>query len=102
MVYDDKYSMFEKAWKLAVEAQHYQWALAGAPVETSPACWLPSSPSSIINPHTPNAVSFQFCLLLIYQIYNIDYAPQYTLLKLQMSSIEEWVAKGVRPAVIRS
>jgi hypothetical protein len=49
---DDKYSMVETAWKLAIEAQDHQWALAGAPVGTPLVCQLPSSPSHKIDPQT--------------------------------------------------
>jgi len=75
---DDKYSMVEEAWKLAIEAQDRQGALAGAPAGTPSVCPLPSSPSLKINLQTREAVSLGFCLMLLYQIYDIDYAPNYT------------------------
>ena len=41
----DKYLMFEEAWKLAIEVQDRQWALAGAHVGTPSVCQLPGGPS---------------------------------------------------------
>jgi len=35
---DVKYSMVEKAWKLSIEAQDHQWALADAPAGTPSLC----------------------------------------------------------------
>jgi hypothetical protein len=75
---DDKYSMVEEAWTLAIEAQDRQRALAGAPPGTLPVCQLPSSPSLKIDPQTREAVSFGLCLMLFYQIYDIDYGSNYT------------------------
>jgi len=75
---DDKYSMVKEAWKLAIEAQDHQRALAGAPVSTPSVCQLPSSPSLKIDPQTPEAVSLEFLSMLFYQIYDVDYAPKYT------------------------
>jgi len=66
---DDKYSMVEEAWKLAIEAQDRQRALAGAPVGTPSVCQLPGGPSLIIDLQTREAVSLEFCLMLLYQTY---------------------------------
>jgi len=66
---DDKYSMVEEAWKLAIEAQDRQRALAGAPVGTPSVCQLPGGPSLKIDPQTREAVSLEFCLMLLYQTY---------------------------------
>jgi len=74
----DKYSIIEEAWKLAIEAQDCQQALAGAPAGTPSVCQLPSGPSLKIDLQTREAVSFGFCSMLFYQIYDIDYAPNYT------------------------
>ena len=63
---DEKYSMVEEAWKLAIEAQDCQRALAGAPVGTPSVCQLPSGPSLKIDPQTREAVSLEFCLMLLY------------------------------------
>jgi len=49
---DDKYSMVEEAWKLAIEAKDCQRALAGAPVGTPSVCQLPGGPSLKIDPQT--------------------------------------------------
>jgi len=75
---DDKYSMVEEAWKVAIQAEDGQQALAGAPAGTPSVCQVPSSPTLKINPQTWEAVSFGFCLMLFYQIYDIDYTPNYT------------------------
>jgi hypothetical protein len=66
---DEKYSMVEEAWKLAIEAQDRQRALAGAPVGTPSVCQLPGGPSLKIDPQTREAVSLEFCLMLLYQTY---------------------------------
>ena len=75
---DDKYSMVEEAWTLAIEAQDRQQALAGAPPGTPSVCQLPSGQSLKIDPQTRDAVSLAFSSMLLYQIYNIDYPPNYT------------------------
>jgi len=49
---DDKYSMAEVAWELAIGAQDCQQALAGAPVGMPSVCQLPGGPSLKIDPHT--------------------------------------------------
>jgi len=66
---DDKYSMGKDAWKLAIDVQHHQRALAGAPGGT-PSVWqLPGGPSLKIDPQSREAVSLEFCLILHYQSY---------------------------------
>jgi len=75
---NDKYWMVKEAWKLDIEAQDRQQALAGAPAGTPSVCQLPSGPSLKIDPQTREAVSLGFCLMLLYQIYYIHYAPDYT------------------------
>jgi len=57
MISNDKYSMVDEAWKLAIEAQDCQRALASAPVGTPSVCQLPSGPSLKINTQTQEAVS---------------------------------------------
>ena len=69
--------MVEEAWKLAISAQDRQRALAGAPAATPSLCQLPSGPSLKIDPQTLESVSLRFCLMLLYQIYDIDYASNY-------------------------
>jgi hypothetical protein len=61
--------MVEEAWKLVIEAKDRQWALAGAPVGTPSVCQLPSGPSLKIDPQTQEAVSLEFCSMLLYQTY---------------------------------
>jgi len=66
---DDKYSVVEEASKLPIEAQDRQRPLAGAPVGTPSVCELTSGPSLKIDPQTREAVSLEFCLMLLYQTY---------------------------------
>jgi len=49
---DDKYLMVEEAWKLPIEAENRQRALAGAPAGTPSVCQLPCGPSRKINLQT--------------------------------------------------
>jgi len=50
IISDGKYSMVDEAWKLAIEAQDRQRALAGAPVDTPAVCQLPGGPCVKIDP----------------------------------------------------
>jgi hypothetical protein len=52
IISDAKYSIVDEAWKLAMEAQDRQWALAAAPVGTPSVCQLPSGPSLKIDLQT--------------------------------------------------
>jgi len=52
IISDEKYSMVDKALKLAIEAQDHQRALAGAPVRTPSVCPLRGDPSLKIDPQT--------------------------------------------------
>jgi len=61
--------MVEEPWKPANEAQNGQRALAGAPVGTPSVCQLRGGPSLKMDPHTREAVSLEFCLLLFYLTY---------------------------------
>jgi hypothetical protein len=63
IISNEKYSMVDEAWKLAIEAQDCQRALAGVLVGTPSVCQLPGGPSLKINPQTRGAVSvyFVFC-----------------------------------------
>jgi len=54
---DEKYSMVDEAWQLAIEAQDWQRVLAGAPVGTPSVCQLPGGSSLKIDPQTREAVS---------------------------------------------
>jgi len=38
IISDEKYSMVDETWQIAIEAQDRQWALAGAPVRTPSVC----------------------------------------------------------------
>jgi len=69
IISNDKYSMVEEAWKLAIEAQDCQQALAGAPVGTRSVCQLPGGSSLKIDPQTREAVSLEFCSMLLYHTY---------------------------------
>jgi len=66
---DDKYSMVEEAWKLAIEAQDHQQALGGGPVGTLSVCQFPGGRFLKIDPQTREAVSLVFCLTVLYQTY---------------------------------
>src|SRR5882757_5550138 len=57
IISDEKYSMVDEDWQLAIEAQDRQRALAGAPVGAPSVCQLPGGPSLKINPQTREAVS---------------------------------------------
>jgi len=52
IISDEKYSIVDKAWKLAIEAQNHQRALAGAPVGMPSVSQLPGGPSLKIDPQT--------------------------------------------------
>jgi len=52
IISDEKYSMVDKVWKLGLDAQDCQRALAGAPVGAPSVCQLPSGPSLEIDPLT--------------------------------------------------
>jgi len=52
IISDEKYSMVDEAWQLAIEAQDRQRALAGAPVGAPSVCQLPGGPSLKIDPQT--------------------------------------------------
>jgi len=52
--------MVDEAWKLAIEAQDHQRALASDPVGTPSVCQLPGVPSLKIDPQTREAVSVFF------------------------------------------
>jgi len=64
--------MIEEPSELAVEAHDCQCALVGAPIGTTSVCQLPGGPSLKIDPQPIEAVSLQFCLMLLCQIYDID------------------------------
>jgi len=69
---DDRYLVVEEAWRLAIEAQNHQRALAGAPVSMPSVGELPSGPSLKIDAETREAVNLGFCSMLLYPISNID------------------------------
>jgi len=57
IISDEKCSMVDEAWQLAIEAQDRQRALAGAPVGAPSVCRLPGGPSLKIDPQTREVVS---------------------------------------------
>jgi len=69
IISDDKYSMVEEAWKQMNEAQDRQRALPAEPVGTPSVCRFPGGPSLKIHPQTRDAVSHEFCLMLLGQSY---------------------------------
>ena len=77
IVSNGKYSIIEEAWKLAIEAQDRQQALAGAAVNTPSVCQLPSSPSLKIHLPIREAVNVRFCLILLDDNSDIDYMQKY-------------------------
>jgi hypothetical protein len=93
---DDKYSMVEKASKLAIEAQDHQRVLAGTSVGMLSVCQMPGGPSLKRDPQTREAVSHKVCLMFHYQISDIDYVPEYTLLKQKIRTIRGRLADGAR------
>jgi hypothetical protein len=97
-----KYSMVQEASILAIEAPNRQWALPGAPAGTPSVYQIPSSPSLPIDSEIQEAVSLQFCSMVFFQIYNIYYAPNYTLLKLNISTIGGRLANGESQTIASS
>jgi len=57
IIFNEKYLMVDAAWKLAIEAQDHQQALADAPVGTPSVCQLAGGLSLKIDPQTQEAVS---------------------------------------------
>ena len=82
---DDTYSMAEEAWKLAIESQDHQRALAGAPVGIPSVCQLPGGSSLKMHPQTWEAVHLELCLMLLYQTYGYWLPP-----KIYLVEIEDW------------
>jgi hypothetical protein len=66
IISDEKYTMVDQAWQLAIEAQDRQWALAGAPVGAPSECQLLGGPSVKIDQQNRQAVSVYsvFCSLI--------------------------------------
>ena len=60
----DQYWMIEKAWKLPIEAQDRQRALAGAPLSRGSVCLLPGGRSLKIDSQSSNAVSLEISFVL--------------------------------------
>ena len=57
IISEEKYSMVDEAWNLAIEAQDSHWEFAGAPVG-EPSLWqFPGGQSLTIDPQTREAVS---------------------------------------------
>jgi len=63
IISNEKDAMVDDTWKLTIEAQDCQRALAGAPVGTPSVCQLPGGPSHEIDSQTRQAVSIYsvFC-----------------------------------------
>jgi hypothetical protein len=57
MISNEKYSMVDEGWPLAIEAQNDQQALAGASVGTPSVCQFPCGPSLKITPQSRETVS---------------------------------------------
>jgi hypothetical protein len=56
IISDEKYSLVDEAWKVAIEAQDCQWALAGATGGIPSVCQLLGGPSLKIHPPAPVAI----------------------------------------------
>jgi hypothetical protein len=69
IISDDKYSMVEEGWILAMAAQDHQQGLGGANIGTPSVGQLLGGASLKIDPQTREAVIFEFCLMLHYQTY---------------------------------
>jgi hypothetical protein len=78
---DDKYSMVEQAWKLAIEAQDRQWASACAHIDISSMCQLPGGRSLPKDPQTRKGASLECFLIRLNQIYGYGLPPQIYLVK---------------------
>lgn len=61
--------MVEEASKVAIDTQDCQRALAGVAVSTPSVCQLPAGPFLKIDLQTREAVSLEFCLMLLDQTY---------------------------------
>jgi len=63
IISDEKYTMVDKAWHLAIEAQDQQRASAGAPVGAPSVRQSPGGPCLTMDPQTREAISvyFVFC-----------------------------------------
>jgi hypothetical protein len=67
--------MVDETWKLGIEAQNCQRALAGAPAGTHSVCQLPGGSCLQIDPQTRKAVSVHsvFCSLIgLMMILNLE------------------------------
>jgi len=62
---NDNHTMVGEAWKLAIEAQDAQRALAAASVGTPSVCPFPGGPSPKIGRQTRQAVCLELCLMLL-------------------------------------
>jgi len=102
IVSHDKYLMVDEPSNRAIEAQNCWRVFAGAPVVGPSVCQLLGSWSFKIDPQTREAVSFGFCLMLLYHIWNIDYASKYTLSKLNISTIPERLPDGAHWTNVRT
>jgi len=65
-------------------------------------CPLPGSPSLNIDLQTPEAVSVEFCLILLDHVPDIDYTPMNTSLKLKISTIQGRLAYGAQRTVVHN
>jgi len=63
---------------------------------------LPCSPSLKQDPQTGEAESVGFCLVLHFQISDIDYSPKYTLFYLTISTIRGCLTDGAGRTVVCS
>jgi len=78
MISNEKSAMVNLASKHGIAAQDWQQDLTGASVGAPSVSQLPGCPSPNIDLQTWEAVSFEFCSILLYQTYDIDYAIKFT------------------------
>lgn len=79
IVSDDMYTMVQDSRNQAIDAQDHQWARASTSLGTQSVCPLPSVPYLKTVSQLQEAVCLGLCLILLYQIYDIDCAPNYAL-----------------------
>jgi len=94
--------MVEEDSKLPTKAYNLQQAVADTPVGTRTVCWLPSDAALPIHLQTCEAGSFEFCLILLYQTYNIHYASKYTQWKMKICTTWGLLVPGVGQTVVSS
>jgi hypothetical protein len=102
IISNEKYSMVDEAWHLAIEAQDQQRALAGAPVGAPSVCQLPRGPSLKINLQTQDAVSVYSVFYSSIRFMMTLNPKKYSYLKLNISTIRGRLADGAHRTIVQS